>query len=124
MVMFVISLGLFFSISTIIESSESVRQINRNFKNESIIRLILAVIGLLSFNFSIRFGWGFILGGAISKESINLKTKEGLILLTLIVGIMAVVLYFLLDISSVFGYILSTISYFILRAILNRYQNK
>lgn len=100
------------------------RQINRNFKNESIIRFILAIIGILSFSFSVSFGWGFILGGVISKESINLKTKEGLILLALVTGIMSLVIFFLLELPAVFGYILSTISYFVLRKLLNDYQKK
>lgn len=100
------------------------RQINRNFKNESIIRLILAIIGILSFNFSMSFGWGFILGGVISKESIDLKTKEGLVLLSFIVGVMIVVLYFLLELPAIFGYVLSSISYFIIRKLFNHHQKK
>ncbi len=100
------------------------KQINRNFKNESIIRMILAIIGILSFSFSTSFGWGFILGGIISKESIDLKTKEGLTLLAIITGIMILVIYFLLELPAVFGYILSTISYFVLRKLINSYQKK
>lgn len=100
------------------------RQINQNFKNESMIRLILAIIGILTFSFSVSFGWGFILGGVISKESIDLKTKEGFALLAFITTIMVVVIYLLLELPAVFGYILSTFSYFILRALFNRYQNK
>lgn len=100
------------------------KQINKNFKNESIIRSILAIIGILSFSFSVSFGWGVILGGIISKESINLKTKEGITLLAIITGIMVLVIYFLLELPAVFGYILSTISYFILRKLFNYYQKK
>lgn len=100
------------------------KQVKSNFKKESIIRLILAITGILSFSFSISFGWGFILGGIISKESIDLRTKEGLSLLFFITGIMILVIYFLLELPAVFGYILSTISYFILRKLFNLYQNK
>lgn len=100
------------------------KQINSNYKNESVIRLILAIIGILSFSFSISFGWGFILGGVISKENIDLRTKEGLTLLALITGIMIVVIYLLLELPAVFGYILSTMSYFILRKLFNYYQKK
>lgn len=107
-----------------LESSEFMQQITRKFKNESILRFILAIIGIISFNFSISFGWGFILGGIISKEHINLKTREGIFLLTLIVSVMIGVIYFLLSTPAVFGYLLSTIIYFILRSLLNFYQNK
>lgn len=98
------------------------RQINRNFKNESLIRLILAIIGILSFGFSVSFGWGFILGGIISKESIDLRTKEGTLLLAAITTVMVLVIYLLLDRQAIFGYLLSTISYFILRKLINLYQ--
>lgn len=100
------------------------RQVNRNFKQESIIRLILAMIGIISISFSVNFGWGFILGGVVSKESISLKTKEGIILLAFITVIMVLALYFLLELPAILGYILSTISYFILRKLLSLYQNK
>lgn len=100
------------------------KQVNRNFKNESIIRMILAIIGILSFSLSSNFGWGFIIGGVISKESIDLKTKEGLILLAIITSVMVAVIYFLLEFPAIYGYILSTISYFILRKLFNYYQKK
>lgn len=100
------------------------RQIKRNFKTESIIRLILAVIGIISFSFSPRFAWGFIVSGIISKETIDLTTKEGWYLLSLIVGVMILVLYFLLDTMAIVGFIVSTISYFVLRKIFNNYQNQ
>lgn len=100
------------------------RQVNKNFKNESIIRTILAIIGILSFAFSTQFGWGFIISGIVSKESIDLKTKEGLTLLFVTSGVMIFVLYYLLTLPAVLGYIASTISYFILRELFNRYKNK
>lgn len=100
------------------------KQINRSFKNESLIRMILAVVGILSFSFSMSFGWGFILGGIISKESIDLRTSEGLILLTIISIVMILAIYFLLELPAILGYILSTISYFILRKLLKAHQNK
>lgn len=99
------------------------RQVNKNFRTESIIRIILAIIGILSFSFSSQFGWGFILGGIISKENINLKIKEGWLLLSFILVTMMIVLYFLLDVKAVLGYIVSTISYFFLRKVFNLYQN-
>lgn len=88
---------------------------NNNFKLETIIRVIIAVIGILTFNISTDFGWGFILGGIISKEGIDLKIKEGWGLLALITGIMLIAIYFLLEVPAVYGYITSTIFYFILR---------
>lgn len=88
------------------------------------IRVIIAIIGILTFSVSVDFGWGFILGGVISKEGINLKAKEGWGLLALITGIMLVAIYFLLDVPAVYGYIASTISYFILRDIITYYQKK
>lgn len=100
------------------------KQINKNFKNESFIRIILAVLGILSFSFSVSFGWGYILGGIISKESIDPKTKEGILLLTAITSIMVLVFYLLLDRQAVFGFLLSTVSYFILRKLINLYQKK
>lgn len=100
------------------------RQINRNFKKETIIRSILAIIGIISFSFSISFGWGFILGGVISKENIQLNTKEGLLLLVFITGIMVLAIYLLLEPPAVLGYIISTVSYFILRELFSRYQIK
>lgn len=100
------------------------RQIKKSFKNEAIIRMILAIIGILSFSFSVGFGWGFILGGIISKESIDLRTKEGRTLLAVISGIMMIVIYLLIDQAAVLGYLLSTISYFILRKLMSSYQKK
>lgn len=105
------------------EGSEFMREVNKNFKRESIIRILLAIIGIVSFAFSSQFGWGFILGGIISKENINLKIKEGWFLLTFISVTMMVVLYFLLDPKAVLGYVLSTISYFFLRKVFNFYKN-
>lgn len=99
------------------------RQVKKNFKTESIIRFILALLGIISFSFSPQFAWGFIISGIISKENIDLKTKEGKYLLVLIVGVMMFVLYFLLNTMAVIGFIVSTISYFLLRQIFNKYQN-
>lgn len=106
------------------KGSEKVRQINNRFKNESIIRTVLAVIGILCFSFSTSFGWGFILGGVITKENINLKTKEGWGLLAFTAVIMITVIYLLLDIPAVLGYIASTLLYFVFRELFNRYQTK
>ena len=100
------------------------RQVKNSFKMESVIRLILAIVGLLSFSLSSQFAWGFILGGIISKEHINLRTKEGWILLALIMSMMILVLFILLEQIAVVGYVSSTISYFFLRMIFNNYQNK
>lgn len=100
------------------------RQVKKNFKTESIIRLILALIGIISFSFSPQFAWGFIISGIISKENIDLKTKEGWYLLTLIVGVMLLVLYFLLDTMAIIGFIVSTLSYFLLRQLFRKYQNE
>jgi hypothetical protein len=91
------------------------KEINKRFKTESIIRIIIAIVGILTFTISTSFGWGFILGGLISKENISLRTKEGWGLLALIVIVMLVALYFLLDITAIYGYLASTIFYFILR---------
>ena len=99
------------------------RQIKQNFKRESFIRLILALIGILSFAFSFSFAWGFILAGIVSKENIHLKTKEGWTLLALTTGIMLVALYLLIDKIAVLSYLLSTIAYFLLRELFNHYQN-
>lgn len=98
-------------------------KINQTFKTESIIRAIIAVIGILTFNISTSFGWGFILGALISKEQIQLNSKEGLKVLALITGIMSVALYFLIDLNAIYGYIASTIIYFIVRFILQKYIN-
>lgn len=98
-------------------------KINQTFKTESIIRAIIAVIGILTFNISTSFGWGFILGALISKEQIQLNSKEGLKVLALITGIMSVSLYFLIDLNAIYGYIASTIIYFIVRFILQKYIN-
>jgi len=100
------------------------RQIHKKIKHEGIIRSILAIVGILSFTLSTSFGWGLILGGIIFKENINLRKKEGWLLLALTTGVMLIAIYFLLDILSVYGYIASTISYFILREILNQFSNK
>lgn len=100
------------------------KEINKRFKNESIIRTLLAVIGILTFSFSTSFGWGFIIGGIVLKENINLRTKEGWILLALTSGVMILAIYFLLELPAVFGYVVSTISYFILRELFNHFQNK
>lgn len=100
------------------------RQINKKLKQESIIRTLLAVIGILCFSFSSSFGWGFILGGIVLKENINLRTKEGWGLLALTSGVMILAIYFLLEVPAVYGYIVSTVSYFLLREILSSFQNK
>lgn len=99
-------------------------KLNNSFKTESIIRVIIAVIGILTFSISVDFGWGFILGGIISKESINLKDKQSWILLALITGVMLVAIYFLLDLPALYGYIASTIVYFILRDLITYFQSK
>ena len=96
----------------------------RSFKTESIIRTIIAIIGILTFNFSADFGWGFILGALISKERIQLNTKEGLGLLALILVVMIAAIYFLIGKEAVFGYIVSTIVYYILKFIIRFIQNK
>lgn len=100
------------------------KEINKRFKTESIIRSIIAIVGILCFTISTSFGWGFILGGLISKENINLKTKEGWGLLALIVGVMLIAIYFLLDLPAIYGYIASTLFYFILRDILNYFTKE
>lgn len=61
---------------------------------------------------------GFVLGALISKESIDLKTKEGWGLLTLIVSVMLITIYLLLSVDAIFGYLASTVLYFIVRAIV------
>lgn len=99
------------------------KQLNRRFKNESIIRTVLAVIGILCFSFSTSFGWGFILGGVVLKENINLHTKEGWGLLVLTSGVMIVAIYILLELPAVYGYIVSTLSYFLIRELILRFQN-
>lgn len=100
------------------------RQVKNSFKTESIIRLILALIGLLSFSLSSQFAWGFILGGIVSKEHINLRTKEGWFLLALIMSVMILVLFVLFESTAIIGYVSSTVSYFFLRLLFNNYQNK
>lgn len=100
------------------------RQVKRNFQTESIIRIILVLAGLISFALSSRFAWGFLLGGLISKENIDLKTKEGWFLLALLMGIIVLAFSILLDWMATIGYIVSTVSYFLLRMLINNYQNK
>jgi len=100
------------------------KQFNKRFKNESIIRTLLAVIGILCFSFSTSFGWGFILGGIVLKENINLRTKEGWGLLALTSGVMLIAIYLLLEVPAVYGYIVSTLSYFSIREVINYFQNK
>lgn len=100
------------------------QKMTRNFKTESIIRTFIAIIGILTFNISPDFGWGFILGALISKDSINLKTKEGLGLLALILVVMIAAIYFLIGGEAVLGYIVSTIVYFILKFIIGFIQSK
>jgi len=94
-------------------------KINNRFKTESIIRVIIAILGILCFTVSASFGWGFILGGLVSKENISLKSQEGWGLLVLIVVVMLVAIYFLLDTPAIYGYVASTVFYFILRDIIN-----
>lgn len=94
-------------------------KINNRFKTESIIRAIIAILGILCFTVSASFGWGFILGGLVSKENISLKSQEGWGLLVLIVVVMLVAIYFLLDTPAIYGYVASTVFYFILRDIIN-----
>ncbi len=96
----------------------SLEKLNNQFKRETVIRILIAVIGILTFSFSTSFGWGFILGAIVSKEGISLQTKEGWGLLALITGVMLVAIYFLLDTPAVYGYIASTIVYFILKDLL------
>ncbi|HLR88733.1 MAG TPA: hypothetical protein VK042_03310 [Atopostipes sp.] len=100
------------------------RQVNKIMKHESIIRSLLAIIGILCFSFSMSFGWGFILGGIVFKENINLRTKEGWGLLALTSGVMLLAIYLLLETPAIYGYILSTISYFLLREIFNYFNKK
>lgn len=95
------------------------RHINKKAKHENIIRIILAIIGIVCFSFSSSFGWGVILGGIVSKENIRLRTKEGWGLLALISGVMLLAIYLLLEIPAIYGYIVSTISYFLLRELFN-----
>ncbi|MEY8293088.1 hypothetical protein AAK882_10680 [Carnobacteriaceae bacterium 52-44] len=100
------------------------RQVNKIMKHESIIRSLLAIIGILCFSYSMSFGWGFILGGIVFKENINLRTKEGWGLLALTSGVMLLAIYLLLETPAIYGYILSTISYFLLREIFNYFNKK
>lgn len=98
-------------------------KLNQQFKTESIIRAIIAVIGIITFSFSTSFGWGFILGAVISKDGISLNEKEGWGILAIISGIMLVAIYFLLDTPAIYGYIVSTVFYFILKDVFV-YLNK
>lgn len=98
--------------------------INNRFKTETILRILIAIIGILTFTFSTSFGWGFILGAIVSKEGISLRTKEGWGLLALITGVMLIAIYFLLDTPAVYGYIASTIAYFILKDLLLYIQKR
>ena len=100
------------------------QKINNAFKTESIIRSIIAIIGIITFTISADFGWGFVIGALISKDNINLKTKEGWTLLALIVGVMLIAIYFLLSIEAIFGYLASTVLYFIIRGILTSLNKK
>lgn len=104
------------------KGSERVRQVNQRFRNETIIRSLIAVIGVLCFNFSSSFGWGFILGGVISKEAIDLRTKQGWGLLALVVGAMLIVIYLMLETPAIYGYLASTVTYFIMRGLFNHFQ--
>lgn len=92
--------------------------LNQQFKTESIMRAIIAIIGIVTFSFSTSFGWGFILGAVISKDGISLNEKEGWGLLAVITGVMLVAIYFLLDTPAIYGYIASTVFYFVLKDIL------
>lgn len=94
------------------------QKINNAFKTESILRSIIAIIGILTFTISADFGWGFVLGALISKDSINLKTKEGWGLLALIVSVMLIAIYFLLSVEAIYGYLASTVLYFIIKEII------
>lgn len=100
------------------------KKISNAFKMEGIIRSIIAIIGILTFTISADFGWGFVLGALISKDNIDLKTKEGWGLLTLIVGVMLIAIYFLLSIEAIYGYLASTVLYFLIRGILTTSNNK
>lgn len=96
------------------------QEVKRNFKKESLTRIIIAVLGVITFLFSAQFTWGFILAGIISKENIFLDSKEGWTLLILITAVMCLALYFLLDKIAILGFISSTIVYFLLRTFINR----
>ena len=100
------------------------QKIDNAFKTESIIRSIIAIIGILTFTISADFGWGFVLGALISKDNINLKTKEGWALLILIVGVMLIAIYFLLSTEAILGYLASTVLYFVIRGILTSLNKK
>lgn len=97
---------------------------SKSFKTEGMIRAIIAIVGILCFAISNSFGWGFILGGIVSKENISLKTKDGWTMLAIIVGIMLIAIYFLLDTPAIYGYIASTVFYFILRDLILYFQKK
>lgn len=100
------------------------KQINNYFKIENTLRAILAVLGILTFTVSPDFAWGFILGGIISKRDMNLKTKEGWGLLALTSVVMLVAIYLLLETPALFGYIISTSLYFILRELIIYFINR
>lgn len=88
------------------------------------MRAIIAVIGIITFSFSTSFGWGFILGAVISKDGIQLNEKQGWTMLAIISGIMLVAIYFLLDTPAIYGYIASTIFYFVLKDILMYFNQR
>lgn len=88
------------------------------------MRAIIAVIGIITFSFSSSFGWGFILGAVISKDGIQLNEKQGWTMLAIISGIMLVAIYFLLDTPAIYGYIASTIFYFVLKDILMYFNQR
>lgn len=88
------------------------------------MRAIIAVIGIITFSFSSSFGWGFILGAVISKDGIQLNEKQGWTMLAIISGIMLVAIYFLLDTPAIYGYIASTIFYFVLKDILMYFHQR
>ncbi len=100
------------------------KQFNNYFKIENTLRAILAVLGILTFTVSPDFAWGFILGGIISKRDMNLKTKEGWGLLALTSVVMLVAIYLLLETPALFGYIISTSLYFILRELIIYFINR
>ena len=107
-----------------LERCSSMQKISNAFKTESIIRSIIAIVGILTFTISADFGWGFVLGALISKENINLKTKEGWGLLALIISVMLIAIYLLLNVEAIYGYLASTILYFIIRGIITSINNR
>lgn len=106
------------------KGNENIRQAHKQSQQDSIIRMILAILGLLSFLFSKSFGWGFILGAIVLKEYINLKNKKGWLLLLITSVAMILVIYFILEPLAILGYIVATILYFFLREAFTYYQNK